>query len=193
MSRIGKKPIILPEGVSFANKDNLVTITGPKGTLSVEVNHKVTVNQDGNSVVVDITHQTNKKERSMWGTYRAILSHMVSGVTTGHTKELDVVGVGYKVELQGKKLVMALGFSHPVTFEVPPSVDIKAEKIPTKTGTQHYQSTLTLSGADKQLVGQVAANIRRLKEPESYKGKGIRYSGEKIIIKPGKVMKAVGK
>jgi large subunit ribosomal protein L6 len=197
MSRIGKKPVILPAGVTAELNGAVLTVKGPKGTLTQEVHPKalITMNtaEGANEVIVDVAKKEDKREKALWGLFRSLVQNMVDGVTTGYTKQLDVVGVGFKAEVRGTTLVLNLGFSHPIDFEIPAGVDVKVEKDPAKVGILQYQTTITLTGIDKQAVGQVAANIRELKKPEPYKGKGIKYSDETIIRKAGKVVKAVGK
>lgn len=193
MSRIGKKPVILPAGIEASLKDNVLTIKGSKGSLTLDIHPKVTVEVKDNEVLVDVAKKEDKREKALWGLFRALVQNMVDGLTTGFTKQLDVVGVGFKAEVRGKDLVLNLGFSHPIDFPIPEGVEVKAEKDPAKVTIQQYQTTITLNSIDKHLVGQVAANIRELKKPEPYKGKGIRYSDENILRKAGKVVKAVGK
>lgn len=197
MSRIGKKPVILPAGVTAELANNVLTVTGPKGTLTQEVHPKVMVtiadNEGNKEVIVDVAKHEDKREKALWGLFRSLVQNMVDGVTTGYTKQLDVVGVGFKAEVRGTTLVLNLGFSHQIDFEIAPGVEAKVEKDPAKVTILQYQTTITLTGISKQLVGQVAANIRELKKPEPYKGKGIKYSDETIVRKAGKVVKAVGK
>jgi len=159
----------------------------------LEIHPKVKVEVKDNEVLVDVAKKEDKREKALWGLFRSLIQNMVDGLTTGFTKELDVVGVGFKAEVRGKDLVLNLGFSHPIDFPIPDGVEVKAEKQPAKVTIQQYQTTITLTSIDKHLVGQVAANIRELKKPEPYKGKGIRYSDENILRKAGKVVKAVGK
>ena len=197
MSRIGKKPVILPAGVTAELASGVLTVKGPKGTLTQEVHPKalITMNtaEGANEVIVDVAKKEDKREKALWGLFRSLVQNMVDGVTTGYTKQLDVVGVGFKAEVRGTTLVLNLGFSHPIDFEIASGVEVKVEKDPAKVTILQYQTTITLTGIDKQVVGQVAANIRELKKPEPYKGKGIKYSDEVIVRKAGKVVKAVGK
>jgi large subunit ribosomal protein L6 len=197
MSRIGKKPIILPSGTTAELNGNHLIVKGPKGTLELDVHPKVSVKleagENGSEINVSVVKQEDKREKSLWGLSRSLVQNLVDGVTTGYTKQLDVVGVGFKAEVRGTTLVLNLGFSHAINFEIPAGVDVKVEKDAAKVTILQYQTTITLTGIDKQLVGQVAANIRELKKPEPYKGKGIKYSDEVIIRKAGKVVKAVGK
>jgi large subunit ribosomal protein L6 len=181
MSRVGKKPVIIPSGVKVEQKDTVLSVTGPKGTLTLEVHPKVTIAITDKEVTVDVSGKENKKERALWGLFRALVQNLVDGVTKGFEKKLEVIGVGFKVAVQGTKIVMALGFSHPVEVEIPKGITAAADK-----------NVITISGADKQQVGQFAAEIRELKKPEPYKGKGIKYSDEVVIRKAGKVVKVVG-
>jgi large subunit ribosomal protein L6 len=193
MSRIGKKPVILSQGVTAELSDRHLTVKGPKGTLSLDVHPKVTVTVADGELNVDVAKKEDKREKALWGLSRSLVQNMVDGVTTGYSKQLDVVGVGFKAEVRGQTLLLNIGFSHQVEFAIPEGVEAKVEKDPAKVTILQYQTTITLSGIDKQLVGQAAANIRELKKPEPYKGKGIKYSDETIVRKAGKVVKAVGK
>lgn len=181
MSRVGKKPVSLPSGVKAEIKGSSLTVTGPKGTLSLEIHPKVKVSLVENEILVDVDKKEDKRQKALWGLFRALVQNLVLGVTTGFEKKLEVNGVGFKVALQGTKLVMALGFSHPVEVEIPKNITVVVEK-----------NLITISGADKQMVGQFAAEIRELKKPEPYKGKGIKYVDETILRKAGKVVKVVG-
>lgn len=197
MSRIGKKPVILPAGVTAELvKGNLIQtlkIKGPKGELVQEIHPKVLVVVNDGEVNIGVAKQEDKREKALWGLFRSLVQNMVDGVTTGYTKQLDIVGVGFKAEIRGTTLVLNLGFSHPIDFEIPAGVEAKVEKDPSKASILQYQTTITITGISKQLVGQVSANIRELRKPEPYKGKGIKYSDETILRKAGKVVKAVGK
>ncbi|MFA5991240.1 MAG: 50S ribosomal protein L6 [Candidatus Doudnabacteria bacterium] len=181
MSRIGKKPVVLPSGVKAEKKDLTLTVTGPKGSLTLAINPKVEVAVSATEILVDVKNKNNKSEKALWGLFRALIQNLVDGVTKGFEKKLEVIGVGFKVALQGTKIVMALGFSHPVEVEIPKGIVVTVDK-----------NTISISGPDKQQVGQFAAEIRELKKPEPYKGKGIKYSDEVIIRKAGKVVKVVG-
>lgn len=174
MSRIGKQPISIPSGVIITVDDSLVSVKGPKGELSQSMQPGVDVKVDGDQVVV--TRQSDEREhRSKHGLMRTLINNMVVGVTEGFEKKLEVTGVGFRVNLAGDTLKMFLGFSHEVEYKLPTGIQAKVE-----------QMTITISGIDKQLVGQVAAEIRALKKPEPYKGKGIAYVGERILRKSGK-------
>ena len=178
MSRIGKLPIQLPAGVTVDLKDNVCTVKGPKGELTQTINPLIGVAvEDG---VVTVSRPDDSKEsRAQHGLYRALIHNMVVGVSTGFKKELEIVGVGYRAEKQGKKLVLSLGYSHPIFFEE--NDDIKFD-LPNNT-------TIVVSGIDKQIVGQIAAQIRSKRPPEPYLGKGIKYTGEHIRRKAGKAGK----
>lgn len=193
MSRIGKKPILLPSGVTTTLSNLSLEVKGPKGTLNLPLHKDIKVEVTPEAVTVSVDHPTVKKERALWGLFRSLIQNMVLGVTEGYTKELDIVGVGFKADVQGQKLTLALGFSHPIVYELPAGITGKAEKKAERVTIQQYQTTLTLTGSDKQLLGQTAAEIRSLKKPEPYKGKGIKYSDEVILRKAGKALKAAGK
>ena len=181
MSRIGKKPIVIPSGVTVDLKDQTLKVKGPKGELVLEIHPKVTVEHKDSEMIVSVKHPDVKSERALWGLFRALINNMVQGVTSGFTKILEINGVGYKAALTGKKLVLNLGYSHPIEMEVPAGLEAKVEK-----------NTITITGSDRQSVGQFAAVIRSQREPEPYKGKGIKYQNEVIRRKAGKVVKAVG-
>lgn len=181
MSRIGKKPVNIPEGVKAELNTGILSVSGPKGNLTLKIHPRVKLSLTEKEITVDVERKENKRERAMWGLFRALIQNLMDGVTKGFEKKLEVNGVGFKVALQGKKLVLNLGFSHPIEMEVPEGLEVKVEK-----------NTIIISGADKQLVGQFAAEIRELKKPEPYKGKGIKYVDEQILRKAGKVVKAVG-
>lgn len=173
MSRVSKQPINLPKGVEFNVTSEAVTVKGPKGTLSTHRLPGIDVNVDGGVAHVVVTEGADHK---FGGTARAILANMVTGVSTGYERKLELVGVGYRAAMAGKALNLTLGFSHPVVFEAPAGVTIE---VPTQT-------EILIKGADKQVVGQVAAKIRAYRSPEPYKGKGVRYAGEKITLKEAK-------
>lgn len=162
-------------------KDEILKVKGPKGELVQVIHPKVQIENKGTELIVSVKHEDVKSERALWGLFRALINNMVTGVTTGFTKILEINGVGYKVALTGKKLVLNLGYSHPIELEVPAGLEAKIEK-----------NTITITGADRQAVGQFAAVVRSQREPEPYKGKGIKYSDEVIRRKAGKVVKAVG-
>ena len=175
MSRIGKKPVSIPEGVKIARAKGVVTVEGPKGKLTQDIADEIATEIKNDEVVLT-RPSDSKRHRAMHGLYRALITNMVTGVTTGYSKRLLIEGVGYRAEKAGKATSFALGYSHPVVIIPPDGIEINIEG-PTK---------LSVSGIDKQLVGQVAANIRSFRPPEPYKGKGIRYDGEHIRRKAGK-------
>ena len=179
MSRIGRMPITVPAGVTVTvGENNLVTVKGPKGTLEQQLSGRMTIAQNGNEIV--ITRPTDEKEdRSLHGLTRALLNNMVVGVSTGYSKKLEVVGVGYRVAMQGTKLVLNLGYSHPIHIDQPADLKIETPDA----------NTIIVSGADKQAVGQLAAVIRSKRPPEPYHGKGVKYSDEYIRRKAGKTGK----
>ena len=180
MSRIGKAPISIPGGVEISvSKGNLVTVKGPKGTLTQQIDPDLKVEiEDGTLTINRPTDQ--KRHRSVHGLYRSLVSNMVEGVSAGYTKELELVGVGYRASNTGQLLELTLGYSHPVMFAIPDEVKVEAVMEKGKN------PIVKLSSHDKQLIGQVAAKIRKFRKPEPYKGKGIRFVGEEIRRKAGK-------
>jgi large subunit ribosomal protein L6 len=174
MSRIGKKPVVIPAGVEVTLSGNMITVKGSKGTLSFAHHHDVAVKKTDTEMTVEVVGMS-KKAAGIWGTTVVLLSNMVEGVTKGFEKKLELNGVGYRMAAQGKKLNLALGFSHPVEVEVPEGLEAKVEG-----------NVLSVSGIDKQKVGQFAAVVRKLKPVEPYKGKGFRYVGEIVRRKEGK-------
>ncbi len=179
MSRIGKNKIDLPQGVDVKVDQVLVRVKGPKGQLELKVPPQLTVRLQDGHLFVDRKAEDNFI-RALHGTIRNLIQNMVRGVTQGYTKVLEINGVGYRAQLQGRTLAFTLGFSHPVNFELPAGIEASVEK----------QTIVTLKGIDRYLVGQVASNIRRLRDPEPYKGKGIKYANEVIRRKEGKAGKA---
>ncbi|MGB3182277.1 MAG: 50S ribosomal protein L6 [Cyclobacteriaceae bacterium] len=179
MSRIGKKSIEVPNGVSVESKDGLVTVKGPKGTLNEKIDSAFAISQEDNSLTVDRPTE-QKRHKSLHGLYRSLINNMVIGVNEGYKKELELVGVGYKASAQGNVLELNLGYSHSIFFEVPEEIKVSAE---TPKGKNPI---VTLEGIDKQLVGQVAAKLKSLRKVEPYKGKGIRFLGEQVRRKAGK-------
>ncbi len=186
MSRVGKKPITIPSGVTVSINDSQLEVKGPKGTLTTDIPAGITFKQEEAALIAE---RSNEKDAAFHGLARALANNAVVGVTEGFKKEMDVVGVGYKAEVQGQKIVFALGYSHPVIYQLPEGIDAKAERVGTKTSINQYQLTLTLSGIDKQKLGQVAAELNRLRKPDAYKGKGIRYADKLYRLKPGKTGK----
>jgi large subunit ribosomal protein L6 len=175
MSRIGKQPIPVPDGVEVAIEPEVVRVKGPKGELAERVARDIGVEQDNGQIVV--TRPTDRGEhRALHGLTRSLIANMVEGVTNGFEKRLEIQGVGYRAQLQGKKLVLALGYSHPVELDAPDGIDFEVPQ-PTR---------IVVRGISKQLVGEVAANIRKQRPPEPYKGKGVRYEGEYVARKVGK-------
>jgi large subunit ribosomal protein L6 len=175
MSRIGKNPITVPEGVEVVIEPGLVTVKGPKGELSEKISRDLTVTQDGDTLTV--TRPTDRGEhRALHGLSRSLIANMVEGVTTGFEKTLEIQGVGYRAQLKGKDLVLALGYSHPVEITAPEGIEFEVPE-PTE---------VKVRGISKQMVGETAANIRKRRPPEPYKGKGIRYRDEHVIRKVGK-------
>ena len=179
MSRIGKLPIAIPAGVTVTLKDNVVTVKGPKGELSQYVNPLITVTINENEVLVSRSSD-EKQERSMHGLYRALINNMVVGVSEGYKKELELVGVGYRVSNTGNVMELALGFTHPIFMVLPAEI-----KVETKT-ERNKNPLITLESCDKQLLGAVCAKIRSFRKPEPYKGKGVKFVGEVIRRKSGK-------
>jgi large subunit ribosomal protein L6 len=178
MSRIGKAPIAIPSGVDITITGQHVTVKGPKGTLSRVIPGEIIVRQEDAILFVERPND-ERQNRSLHGLCRTLVSNMVIGVTDGFSKELEIVGVGYRAEAQGANLRLALGFSHPVNVPAPDGITFE---IP-------VQTRIIIKGIDKELVGQVAANIRSIRKPEPYKGKGVRYAGERILRKAGKTGK----
>ena len=186
MSRIGKKPIQIPSGVDVTVAETEVRVKGPKGELKLPLHRHVRVERSkhpelGDVLTIGVKDENDKKDRALWGLFNRLVANLISGVTKGYEKSLEFVGVGYKVAMAGKTVKMDVGFSHEVEFPLPAGIDAKVDK-----------NTLTLSGIDKQLVGETAARIRRIRKPEPYKGKGIKYVDEVIRRKAGKAAKATG-
>jgi large subunit ribosomal protein L6 len=176
MSRIGKRPVAIPSGVTAAIADGILSVKGPKGTLTLKLRDEISYTVDGDLILVKPANDT-KSARAFWGMQRTLVDNLVTGVTQGYTKVLEITGVGYRANAQGpRKLKLQLGYSHDVDYEVPEGIEIKTPD----------NTTVEISGIDKQKVGQVAAEIRRWRKPEPYKGKGIKYRGEYIFRKEGK-------
>lgn len=172
---------MIPSGVKVEKKDLTLTVSGPKGNLTLLIHPKVSVNISDKEINIDVANKENKQERALWGLFRSLIQNLMDGVTKGYEKKLEVIGVGFKVATTPGKLTMSLGFSHPVILDVPKDLTVAVDK-----------NTISVFGADKQRVGQFAAEIRELKKPEPYKGKGIKYSDEVVRRKAGKVVKVVG-
>ena len=175
MSRIGKKPVALPSGVTASMENGVISMKGPKGTLTLAMRDEITYSLEEGAVSVKPANAT-KAARAFWGMQRTLVQNLVTGVTDGFTKTLEITGVGYRANAQGPKLKLQLGYSHDVDINVPSELDVKTPD----------QTTIHITGIDKQKVGQLAAEIRRWRKPEPYKGKGIKYRGEYIFRKEGK-------
>jgi large subunit ribosomal protein L6 len=172
MSRIANNPVVLPDGIEVNITDNTITMKGGKGELAHSIHPLVTVKQEDNKLIMS-TNEDTKSANTMAGTTRALLQNIVTGVSEGFERKLEIIGIGYRAQTQGKKLNLTLGFSHPIDFEIPDGVSIDTPS----------QTELVVKGIDKQKVGQVAAEIRAFRPPEPYKGKGVRYSDERVIRK----------
>ncbi len=175
MSRIGRKIIQVPAGVTVTNDDNLITVKGPKGELNFQFNKDLTIDIDGTEITVKRNSEI-KKVKQLHGTTRALIANMVTGVVDGYTKELEIIGVGYRAAIAGNMLTLSLGYSHPVEMEVPKGLEVEVPK----------NTQVIIKGIDKQLVGEFAANVRGKRPPEPYKGKGVRYKDEYVRRKEGK-------
>lgn len=182
MSRIGKQPIILPQGVDVTIDGPLVIVKGEKGTLERALHAAAILTKQEGALHVSVKDPKNNAQRALWGLSQRLVSNMVYGVTHGFEKQLELVGIGFRAALSGRKLVLNVGFSHPVEFNVPDGIDAKVEK-----------NSIIITGIDKELVGQTAARIRAIRKPEPYKGKGIRLAGEVVRKKAGKATKAGAK
>jgi len=178
MSRIGKVPVAIPDGVKVAIDKQTVCVTGPKGSLNLVVKPEISISLEGSTVVVK-KKGTTRAARELYGLSRTLISNMIEGVSAGFEKKLEIVGVGYKAVVQGSIVNLSLGFSHPILYQLPDGISAKAES----------QTQLTISGIDKQLVGQVTAEIRAFRKPEPYKGKGVKYADEVVKRKAGKAGK----
>lgn len=186
MSRVGKKPITIPSGVTVTINDQELEVKGPKGTLKTPVPSGIKFKQEDGQLVAE---RQNNDQAAFHGLARALANNAIVGVTEGFKKDMDVVGVGYKADVQGRKIMFALGYSHPIEFPLPEGIEAKAERVNTKTTINQYQTTITLTGIDKQKLGQTAAEMNRLRKPDAYKGKGVRYADKIYRLKPGKTGK----
>lgn len=186
MSRVGKKPITVPAGVTVTINDTILEVNGPKGTLTTPVPAGVSFKLEEGTLTAE---RASDDQAAFHGLARALANNAIVGVTDGFTREMDIVGVGYKADVQGSKINFSLGYSHPIEYVLPAGIDAKAERVNTKTSINQYQTTITLSGIDKQLLGQVAAELNRLRKPDAYKGKGVRYADRHYKLKPGKTGK----
>lgn len=173
MSRLGKIPVTIPSGVTVTFENGLLTVKGPKATLSRAIRKDIGITIDGNTIT--LVPMKTEAAPALWGTYASHLRNMIKGVTEGYVRILEIEGVGYRAEVKGTEIILSMGFSHPVPLTIPAGITAEVVK-----------SVITLSGADKDALGQFAANVRKVKKPEPYKGKGIRYRGEFIIRKQGK-------
>ena len=173
MSRIGNRIITIPEGVTVENVNNVVTVKGPKGTLTQPMLKDITMKQEGNEITLE---RLNENAKAMHGTMNALINNMITGVTNGYAKTLEIIGVGYRFNVQGNKLVVSAGYSHPVEMMIPEGLTVEA----------NGNTEITVKGIDKVLVGEFSANIRKIRQPEPYKGKGIRYKDEHVCLKEGK-------
>ena len=181
MPRIGKKPIEVPAGVEVTISGQLVSVKGPKGSLTLQLHPWVSIEQKEGKLMVSVSQTDEKQGRSLWGLSRVLVQNLILGVISGFSKKLEINGVGFRAAVAGRSLNLNVGFSHPVEFKIPEGIEVKVEK-----------NTIVVSGIDKQSVGQVAAQIRDIKKPEPYKGKGIKYADEVIRRKAGKVVKTAG-
>lgn len=175
MSRIGRQPIVIPEGVNITIKDNTILVKGPKGELKQSLPVFLKIKTKDNQLNLSVVKPEVKQQRALWGTFARLISNMIKGVSKGFEKKLELIGVGYRVKSADNKLILKIGFSHEVEFSIPQGIKAMIE-----------QNIITISGIDKQLVGETAAQIRRLRKPEPYKGKGIKYVDEVIRKKAGK-------
>src|SRR5918994_6524225 len=173
MSRIGKKVIAVPQGVTVTIHEHELEVKGPKGVLRTPIPEGITFRQEGDELQAE---RASDDQAAYHGLARALANNAIVGVTEGFTKRMDVVGVGYKADVQGRKIVFSLGYSHPIEFPLPEGVEAKGERVPAKAAIPQYQLTLTLSSIDKQKLGQVAAELHGLRKPDPYKGKGVRYA-----------------
>jgi large subunit ribosomal protein L6 len=176
MSRVGKNPVTVPDGVELQIGETQITAKGKLGELTAPLHELVKTELKDGEFWVRPVDESDQKARAMWGTTRAVVQNMVTGVSQGFTRELEITGVGYRAQVQGKDLLLQLGFSHDIHFPIPEGVEVKCPK----------PTTVQISGANKQQVGQMASEIRRLRPPEPYKGKGVKYAGEQILRKEGK-------
>jgi large subunit ribosomal protein L6 len=179
MSRLGKKTIPIPLNVEIKLEEKTLIVKGPKGELKLKIHPLVDIKIENNEIKVSVQNPKERKQKALWGTFARLIKNMIEGVTKGYEKKLQLVGLGYRASVSNDKLILNIGFTHPIEFKIPEGVKITVEK-----------EIITVSGIDKQLVGEIAAQIRALRKPEPYKGTGIRYLGEEVRKKAGK--KAVG-
>ena len=176
MSRIGKQPIVIPKEVEVKLNKNSITVKGPKGELSLTIPAQITVSQKDRVITVSVKDSKEAISQALWGTIQRLINNNIKGVTQGFCKKLNITGISYRVSIQGTTLILEVGFSHPVKYSIPEDIEVKVEG----------NNAIVISGIDKQKVGQIAAEIRAIKKPEPYKGKGITYEGEVVHRKPGK-------
>ena len=186
MSRIGKKVIAVPKGVTVTIREGELEVKGPKGILKTPVPDGISFRLEGDQLQAE---RASDELAAQHGLARALANNAIVGVTEGFTRQMDVVGVGYKADVQSKRIVFSLGYSHPIEFPLPEGIEARAERVAAKSSIQQYQTTLTLTGIDKQKLGQVAAEMHKLRKPDAYKGKGVRYADVPIKLKPGKTGK----
>ena len=186
MSRIGKKVIAVPKGVTVTIQERELEVKGPKGVLRTPIPEGISFKQEDGQLQAE---RASDEHAAVHGLARALANNAIVGVTEGFSRQMDVVGVGYKADVQARKVVFSLGYSHPIEFPLPEGVEVKSERVATKSSIPQYQLTLTLSSIDKQRLGQVAAEMHRLRKPDPYKGKGVRYADVQLKLRPGKTGK----
>ncbi len=186
MSRIGKKVITVPKGVTVTVHERELEVKGAKGTLRTPIPEGVSFKLEGDQLQAERASDDLKAQH---GLARALANNAVVGVTEGFTKQLDIVGVGYRAEVQGRKILFTLGYSHPIEYMLPEGIEVKTERVAAKSSIQQYQLTLTLSGSDRQRLGQTAAEMHNMRRPDAYKGKGVRYADVPLKLKAGKTGK----
>jgi large subunit ribosomal protein L6 len=186
MSRIGKKVIAVPKGVTVTIQERELEVKGPKGVLRTPIPEGITFRQEDGQLQAE---RATDEQAALHGLARALANNAIVGVTEGFSRQMDVVGVGYKADVQGRRVVFSLGYSHPIEFPLPEGVEVKSERVAAKSSIPQYQLTLTLTGIDKQRLGQVAAEMHRLRKPDPYKGKGVRYADVQLKLRPGKTGK----
>jgi large subunit ribosomal protein L6 len=184
MSRVGKKVIEIPKDVKVTINESAIEVQGPKGKLALPIPHGIRFKLDDGKLAAE---RDNDELTALHGTARALVANAVTGVSRGFSQEMDIVGVGYKADLRGRSIFFSLGYSHPIEFPLPEGITAKVEKL--QRTINQYQTTVTLSGIDKELLGQIAANMNRLRKPDAYKGKGVRYADRPLKLKPGKTGK----
>jgi large subunit ribosomal protein L6 len=186
MSRIGKKVIAVPKGVTVTIQERELEVKGPKGTLRTPIPEGISFRLEDGQLQAE---RASDDHAAAHGLARALANNAIVGVTDGFSRQMDVVGVGYKADVQGRRVVFSLGYSHPIEFPLPEGIEVRSERVATKSSIPQYQLTLTLTGIDKQRLGQVAAEMHRLRKPDPYKGKGVRYADVQLKLRPGKTGK----